>query len=66
MGGKERERETEEKKRKRKKKKQTLNYREPSDGYQRGGQWRECQWVKQVMGIQEGTCCGTFSAVWKC
>ena len=40
-------------KRERQTKKQTLNYREQSDGYQRGGQWGRRNWV---MGMKEGTC----------
>ena len=40
-----------EKKRQSQTKKQTLNYREQTDGYQRGGKW-----VTYVMGIKECTC----------
>ena len=42
------------KKRERQRKKQTLNYREQTDGYQRGGGWEDR--VKWVMGINECTC----------
>ena len=42
MGGGEKEKKT---------KKQTLTCREQTDAYQRGGEW-----VKEVMGIEEGTC----------
>ena len=34
-------------------KKQTFNYREQTDGCQRGGEWG---WVKLVMEIKEVTC----------
>lgn len=39
------------KKRERQTQKQSLNYREHTDGQQRGGGWG-----KQVLGMKEGTC----------
>ena len=41
-------------KRKRQTKKQTLNCKEQTDGYQRGGEWGGMS--KKVIGIKEGTC----------
>ena len=36
-------------------KKQTLNYKEQTDGYWRGGRGEE--WIKQVMGIEQDLYC---------
>ena len=51
-----------ERERERQTKKQTLNYREHTDGYQRGG--GEGGLVKQVMGIKECTSCDELEVMY--